>query len=241
MPDLRASLDRFVRHVALAVQASTRLRPGAVAGAPDADSLRASLAHLPAAGWLVGAAACLAFALAALPLQGNPWAAAVAAVVATVVALLLTGARNEAGLLRAFDAAGSGAGTGLVVLVLVLVARIVLLAALAAAAETAVIAALFAAHVVSRLSPLAVAHGLAADGGGFATLRVAALWCVVPLLLMMPAGGVACALLALVAAAVACWAMLAFCRRTAGAAADQAAAVQQVSELAFLFGAALGA
>ena len=243
MPALAETLNRFVRHVALAVQASTRIRTGALApGAePDGDSVQASLAHLPAAGWLVGAAACLVFALVALPLMDNPWNGAVSAIAAVCVALVLTGGRGEAGLLRAFDAAQPAQGIGTLALVLVTVARIVLLAALAAAAAPAVIASLFAAHVVSRLAPLVVAHFLSSDASGGGTLRVAALWCVIPLLLVIPAGGVACAVVALLATGAACWGMQRFCRRVPAAAADQAGGVQVVAEVAFLFGAALGA
>lgn len=240
MPAVRDQLNVFARRVALAVQASTRVRADSLAAdASDPVDTQASLAHLPAAGWLVGLAACLAFALVAVLLPGNPWGPAVAAIAAILVSLWLTRGRNEAGLLRAFEAMQPGQGFGTVALVVVLVARIALLAAIAGAAEPAVMASLLAAPVVSRLAPLVVGHGLA--GGGAGTIRVAVLWCVIPLLLMVPAGGLACPVLALIAAGVACWAMLRFCRRHAGGAADHAAAAQQVTEVAFLFGAALGA
>jgi adenosylcobinamide-GDP ribazoletransferase len=72
-------------------------------------------------------------------------------------------------------------------------------------------------------------------------VRVAALWCLVPLALMLLAESVAFLALALLAAAVAWIALLRFFRRQPGGFDDaRAAALQQACEVAFYLGASLG-
>jgi adenosylcobinamide-GDP ribazoletransferase len=126
-----------------------------------------------------------------------------------------------------------------VTLVLVLAGKLALLAAIASVSEAGIMAALLAGHVVSRVAPLALARGLGgrADPGA---LSVAALWCAIPLALMLLADGVAFTLLPVLLAGLACYGMLLWCRRRAHDAGDLAA-VQQVCELAFYLGAAIGA
>src|SRR5690606_38366254 len=116
------------------------------------------------------------------------WTPLVAAVACTMATAILTGALHEGALLRLADATGAGHGT--LALVLVLAAKFALLAALADASEPAVITALLAAHVVSRFL-LVVAHWAASPDSDTRSLRVGALWCIVPLLLLVPAEGVA--------------------------------------------------
>lgn len=232
---MRDSLRSFGLHFSLALHRATRLRlPDSLAPPPEADTdmLRASAVHLPGAGWVVGMAACLAFALVALALRGNPWAPAVAAVGSMMATLYLTRAQQE----RALAAA-----TEPLVLHLVLAGKITLLAAIAAQSESGVIGVLFAAPVVSRAASLLVAHWLEAEKWHEpARLRTGGLWMVVPLLLLILAAGVACAVAALVVTAAATVAMYRYCReRELDAAGGPLGAVQQVCELAFCFGAAI--
>ena len=110
----REQLDLF----ALALRRATVLELPAAAEA-DAETLHASDAHLPGAGWIVGIAAGLSFALLGLLLRSSPWGAAVAALAATTVAVALTRGSGETALYRTAErlhapgAAGrSGSGRG---------------------------------------------------------------------------------------------------------------------------------
>lgn len=243
MAALRDTLNLFARRFALALQQSTRVRLGGAWGAaPEADpaALRASDAHLPGTGWIVGLAACFSFALVALALRGSPWAPATAAVGSILVTLLMTGARCESSLFRSAEQGDEGhaSGRGTMALVLLLLAKVMLLASLATIAESRVMAALFAAHVVSRVAQPVIRQRL--EGAReLRTLRIAALWSAVPLLLMIPAGGPAFLLIALLASVLAGYAMLRFAQRSGST--DAVAASQPVCELAFYLGAAVGA
>lgn len=241
MADFRDTLNLFARRFALALQNSTRVRAAGLepAPAPEADLVRASHAHLPGVGALVGIAACLAFAVVSLAVGDTLWTPLVAAVACTMATVALTGALHESALARVAEA--TGAGHGALALVLLLAAKFALLAALADVSEPAVITALLAAHVVSRFM-LVVAHWAASTDSDTRGLGVGALWCAVPLVLLVPAGGVAFLLLPLVFAGLACFAFLRWCRgRGELPAADRPGAVQQVCELAFYFGAAVAA
>jgi adenosylcobinamide-GDP ribazoletransferase len=247
---LRDSFALFQRDFVLALRRFTRLPAGSVDIDPTATepSTPALLMHLPGVGWLVGITACLVFALVSLPLRDNPWSVAVAAVASTFATVLLTGALHESALYRAGDAlearlpgAPASAGFGPLVLLLVLAAKFVLLAALAAASEAAVMATLFAAHVASRFVPVAVAHWTTPADVDRRALRTAALWPIVPLALMAAAGGPALLLVPLVVAALAVYALLRFLRRRGTAFDDTVVGtVQQVCELAFYLGAVMG-
>jgi adenosylcobinamide-GDP ribazoletransferase len=248
---LRDTLNLFARRFVLALQTSTRVRAtGGLAppAAPEADLLHASTAHVPGAGWLVGIAACLAFAVVSLALRDNPWGPAVAAVACTIATVILTGAIYEGALFRIAGSlegqpagAAAASGTGVLALVLLLPAKFALLAALASASEPAVMAALFAGHVVSRFA-LVVTHWAGSTDADTRSLRVGALWCVVPLLLMVPAGGLAFLLLPLAFGSLAAFGVLRFLRSQPEApAAERPGVVQQVAEVAFYFGAAIAA
>jgi hypothetical protein len=56
---------------------------------------RASAAHYPAVGWLVGFAGCAAFALVGLALPPSPFATLAAAAASTAVTVLLRGPRTN--------------------------------------------------------------------------------------------------------------------------------------------------
>jgi hypothetical protein len=101
MAAVRESLTLLCSPVRPRASALTRLRFGGAWAPPadaDPDALRASDAHLPGAGWIVGLAGCLSFAVVALLLRGNPWGPAVAAIASIVATLLMTGAQAESAL-----------------------------------------------------------------------------------------------------------------------------------------------
>jgi adenosylcobinamide-GDP ribazoletransferase len=243
---LRPAFDQFVGDFTAALRRFTRLpSPAAQAGSASDDS--ASLAHVPGVGWLVGMAACLVFALVSVLLRGNPWSPAVAAVFSTLATVMLTGALHEGALFRTADRleAGpdaTGSALGVIASLLLIAGKLALLAALAAASEAAVMASLFAAHVVSRYLPLVVAHRLAPGAIDPRALGLSALWCLVPLSLMVAVGGAAFLGIALVGGVLAAFAMLHFLRRR-GTGFDDGVlgAVQQVCEAAFYLGAAVAA
>lgn len=260
-----------LRHYLLAVQFFTRLPvTGALArwvGFSPA-MLRASAAHFPGVGWLVGLAACLAFAATLLLLPATPGTPLAAAVACTIATALLTGAFHEDGLADLADGLG-GSGDrlraleimkdsrigsfGAVALALALLLKVALLAVLAAVSPAAVLAALLAGHVVSRFWPLVIVRTLpyVADAAGTKSkpladsidgtaLGIAAGWCVVPLALAWLAAGAGMVLGALFASALALAAMHRLLwRRLQGFTGDALGATQQVCEAAFYLGAAV--
>jgi len=240
MPALREHLNL----VAMALHRATVLRIGASLDA-DEETVRASDAHLPAAGWVVGLAGCLAFALVGSVLRASAWGALLAAVVATIVTATLTRGRAETALFRTAErlqglAAPGQSGSGALVLVLVLAAKFALLATLASLSEPAVIATLFAAHVVSRLAPLLLARSLGGDVPPHA-VQIGSAWCLVPLVLLLLVAGVSAVLVAVLAAVLACYGVWRLARVQAEPVdRDLLAASQQVCELAFYLGAAIG-
>jgi len=205
----------------------------------------------PVVGALIGAIGAVIFVLASaigLP----PWAAALLAVAATVLA---TGALHEDGLADVADGFGGGLapddklsimrdsriGTyGTLALILSVALRA---AALAAIAEPlAAAAALVAAHAgaraclpaVMRGVPLARADGLAAEAGmpEAATVGTAIGLAGLVALVML---GVGTAVLAVIAAAAAAAAMAALARRQIGGySGDVLGAIQQLAEIAIL-------
>ena len=171
---------QFIRHFLLAVQFFTRIPiTGKLAdwvGFSPA-MLRASAAHFPAVGILVGAVAAGVYALLATLLPDTPFAPLVAAVLSTVVTALLTGGFHEDGLADVADGLGGSydkaraleimkdsrvGAFGAMALALALLAKVALLALLGGvdgAPEALdekpftagyVCSALFAGHVVSR-------------------------------------------------------------------------------------------
>ena len=162
----------FIRHYLLAVQFFTRLpvtgRLAAWVGFSPV-LLRASAAHFPGVGWLVGGlvAAFSALLLAALPDGG--YSPLVVAVWGTALGVLITGAFHEDGLADVADGLGgtqdreraliimkdSRVGAfGAIAVVLVLLAKVSVLALLGSVSALVLCPALFLAHVVSRTWPL---------------------------------------------------------------------------------------
>lgn len=167
-------MTRAIRHFLLALQFFTRIpvtgRLAAWVGYSPA-MLRASAAHYPGVGWVVGAVASATFGVVLLLVPDGSAAVWVAAVLGTVASVLLTGAFHEDGLADTADGLGGGLtreraldimkdsriGTyGTMALVLGLLAKVSMLALLAEASPRLAVLALLGAHVVSRLTPMFV-------------------------------------------------------------------------------------
>ncbi|MFI5447360.1 adenosylcobinamide-GDP ribazoletransferase [Polaromonas sp. UC242_47] len=179
-------MSQFLRHYLLAVQFFTRIPvTGRLANwvGYSPTMLRASAAHFPGIGWLVGAAAAGVYLLLLALLPSTVFTPLVAATLSTVTSVLLTGAFHEDGLADVADGLGGSqdpqraleimkdsrvGAFGALALVLVLACKLALLALLGAAesdlsgADEAeeliqgwlVAGGLFTAHVVSRGLPL---------------------------------------------------------------------------------------
>ena len=270
MPAARRAAD-FLRHYLLAVQFFTRLPvtgPLAQWVGFSPAMLRASAAHFPGVGWLVGLSACLAFALLSHALPATATTHLAAAVGCTVVTVWLTGAFHEDGLADLADGLGGSADRtraleimkdsrlgsyGTLALVLALALKAALLSVLAGVSPTAALAALLAAHVVSRFWPLLVIRTLPhiGDDGGSkskpladriapAALAVAGAWCLVPLGIAGVVQGPGFVAAGVGASALAWAAMRRLLhRRLQGFTGDGLGATQQLCELAFYLGAAL--
>lgn len=182
-------LSGFARHYLLAVQFFTRIpvtgRLALWVGFSPA-LLRASAAHFPGVGLLVGAvsAAVLAALLALLPDAAmSPFSPLIAAALSTVVSVMLTGGFHEDGLADVADGLGGSSGReraldimkdsrvgafGALALGLSLLCKVALLALLSALSDAPALwqaasfegryacAALLAGHTVSRGLPLAL-------------------------------------------------------------------------------------
>ena len=176
----------FIRHTLLALQFFTRIpvtgRLAAWVGYSP-DLMRASTAHFPGVGWLVGGLAAVSFAGLRVLLPDVVGAALVAAVVSTGLTVFLTGALHEDGLADVADGLGgthdrvraleimkdSRVGAfGVLALVLALLMKVALLSLLDSLDIGLVCAALLAAHVSSRAWPLLLIRLLpyVGDAGG---------------------------------------------------------------------------
>ena len=169
----------FIRHFLIAIQFFTRIpidgRLAHWVGFSPA-MLRASAAHFPGVGWVIGGLTALVFwgLVQVLPVQpAAPW---LAAVLSTAFSVWLTGAFHEDGLADTADGLGGSVSReraldimkdsrigsyGAIALVLALITKVLLLGQLVQAAGAQQAAwALFAAHVSSRLMPLFVIRTL---------------------------------------------------------------------------------
>ena len=169
----------FIRHFLLALQFFTRIpvtgRLADWVGFSPA-MLRASAAHFPGVGWIVGGLTAVVFGAVWWALPAQPAAPWVAAVLSTVFSVMLTGAFHEDGLADLADGLGGAAereraleimkdsrigSFGAIALVLALLAKVALLALIAQSGGAGVaVLALFAGHVSSRLMPLFIIHTL---------------------------------------------------------------------------------
>lgn len=261
----------WLRHYLLALQFFTRVPvTGRVAdwvGFSPA-MLRASAAHFPGIGLLVGllAAGVAWLLLATLPPVG--FAPLVTAAFATISTVLATGALHEDGLADTADGLGGSADRlralaimkdsrtgafGALALGLALLAKVALLALLGAADVRALCAALVLAHVLSRAWPLVVMRVLPyvgeADGSkakpmaeavSSGALAVAAAWTGAVLGAIAWLQGVPFVLAPLLLSALALAALWRlFARRLQGFTGDCLGATQQVCEIACYLGIAL--
>ena len=264
-------MTAFVRHYLLAVQFFTRIaiagRLGAWVGFSPA-MLRASAAHFPGIGWLVGAATAVftALLLALLPDVGT--SALVAAALGTVLSVLLTGAFHEDGLADVADGLGGSmeraralqimkdsrvGAFGALALVLVILTKVSLLALIGSADAQLMLWGLFGAHVVSRGYPLllvrAMPHVGDADGSkskpladqiSLGSLLAASVWVVAALAVLAWVGLAWQMGVAMLVSGVAwLWMWRLFWRRLRGFTGDCLGATQQVCEVAFYLGLAL--
>lgn len=261
-----------LRHYLLALQFFTRVpitgRLAAWVGFSP-QMLRASAAHFPGVGWLVGACGAVVFALVHLGLPGAAGALA-AAVLSTAATVWMTGGFHEDGLADTADGLGGSAeraraleimkdsrvgSYGVLALLLALGAKCALLAVLAGHSPAAVLTALLAAHVLSRLAPLALIRLLPhvgdaaqskskplADAIDTRALAVGALWALPALVLLGAVHGVPRTLAAvLLGAAATAWVGRWLWRRLRGFTGDGLGAAQQFSEIALYFALAWGA
>jgi adenosylcobinamide-GDP ribazoletransferase len=261
-----------IRHFLLALQFFTRVPvtgPLAAWVGFSPQMLRASAAHLPGIGWLVGAVAALVFAGAGWGLPGVA-GALVAAVLSTIATVMLTGAFHEDGLADVADGLGGSANReraleimkdsrigafGAVALVLALGLKFALLAALAGRGLQAAAVAIVGAHVLSRLMPLFLIRWLPYVGDSGATksqpladaispgaLAVAVVWTLPAVALLLAAHDAVHVVAAVLAALLAAgWMARLFMRRLQGFTGDGLGATQQVCELAIYFALAWGA
>ena len=247
-----------LRHFLLALQFFTRIpvtgRLAHWVGYSPA-MLRASAAHLPGVGWVVGAvgAAVLSGALCV-------WPPSVAALLCTIATVLLTGAFHEDGLADVADGLGGSQNReraleimkdsrigafGALALVLALGLKLALLVVLAGQGAGAVCVAVVVAHVLSRFAPLTLMRWLPyvgaqdskakpmADAVSAGALAVAVLWSAPALVLLFVVSGWLHGLVAVAAIVLATWGMAQwFRRRLGGFTGDCLGATQQVVELA---------
>ncbi|PQA78238.1 adenosylcobinamide-GDP ribazoletransferase [Rhodoferax sp. TS-BS-61-7] len=209
-------MAQFLRHYLLSLQFFTRVpvtgRLADWVGFSPA-MLRASAAHLPGVGWLVGGVVALGTWLLLALLPASPFAPLVTAVLGTVLSVLMTGAFHEDGLADVADGLGgtlsreraleimkdSRVGAfGAIAVVLALLAKVSLLALLGSLHGAVLCVALFTGHVLSRFWPLLTIRLLPhvgdvagskskplADQISLGSLWVAVLWSFVALALVV--------------------------------------------------------
>jgi len=183
-------MARFIRNYLLAVQFFTRIPvTGRLAQwvGYSPEMLRASAAHFPGIGVLIGGAAAGCFALLLVALPDTAFTALVAAALSTVVTVWLTGGFHEDGLADVADGLGGSydrdraleimkdsrvGAFGAMALVLALLCKVALLALLGSVEVLAdaeatpafgggyVCAALWLGHIVSRTLPLVMIRQL---------------------------------------------------------------------------------
>ena len=229
-----------LRHFLLALQFFTRVpvtgRLAAWAGFSPA-LLRASAAHFPGVGLLVGLVAAAVYGALFLALPLSPWKPAVAAALSTVATVLLTGGFHEDGLSDLADGLGGSysreraleimkdsrvGAFGAMALTLALLTKLALLALLGTQGLALALAALVAAHVASRTWPLLTIAALPhvgdtatskskplADRLSPGALLTGLVWCVLALLgLVVPWPDLAAPLLAGLLASGLGWAVV---------------------------------
>ncbi|WP_233259643.1 adenosylcobinamide-GDP ribazoletransferase [Ramlibacter sp. WS9] len=260
-----------VRAMVLALQYFTRVpMPRRVLDWTGFDETlqRASLAHFPGAGWVVGIVGAGFYAAMLLLLPPSSFAHMAAAVVSTIATVLLTGALHEDGLADTADGLAAGSAqqalevmkdsrlgpSGALAVILALLAKIFLLSSVGIGAGwVAAIAALMGGHVVSRGLSLGIVATLVHVGHaatskslpvarqiGRRGLLAAAIWCVAAWMCTAVLVSTAAAAVALILSLIALWGVrLLLARRLAGFTGDCLGATQQLCEIAFYLGMAV--
>ena len=208
-------MTQFIRHYLLAIQFFTRIpvtgRLADWVGFSPA-MLRASAAHFPGVGWLVGALVAGFTALLQAGLPESGFSPLVVAVWGTAFGVLITGAFHEDGLADVADGLGGTqdrdralvimkdtrvGAFGAIAVVLVLLAKVSVLALLGSVSSLVLCPALFMAHVVSRTWPLLLIRLMPhvgdvagskskplADQISWGSLLAAFIWCLMALALV---------------------------------------------------------
>lgn len=265
-------MPQFIRHYLLAIQFFTRIpvtgRLAAWVGYSPA-MLRASAAHFPGVGVLIGA---LVAGLTLLLLVFLPESALlsplVAAVLGTVFSVMLTGAFHEDGLADVADGLGGSQNReraleimkdsrvgafGAIAMVLILLTKVSLLALIGSVNPEVMVIGIFVAHVASRTFPLLLIRLLPhvgdlagskskplADQISGLSLLIAFIWLIVALAGVYIAYDAIYLVVSMLAASIACLYMWRlFARRLQGFTGDCLGATQQVCEVAFYLGLAL--
>ena len=165
-------MSQFVRHYLLAIQFFTRIPvTGRLADWVGFSSamLRASAGHFPGVGVVVGTLVAGLSAALLVYLPPGPFAPLVAAVLGTVLSVMVTGGFHEDGLADVADGLGGSSDReralvimkdsrvgafGVLAVVLALLAKVSLLALIGSVSPRWMVLGIFAAHVVSRTWPL---------------------------------------------------------------------------------------
>lgn len=201
-------MSQFLRHYLLAIQFFTRIpvtgRLADWVGFSPA-LLRASAAHFPGVGVVVGALVAALSGLLLAYLPPSPFAPLVAAVLGTVFSVMVTGGFHEDGLADVADGLGGSSDReralvimkdsrvgafGVLALALALLAKVALLALIGSVSTRWMLLGIFAAHVVSRTWPLLLIRLMPhvgdaagskskplADQIAVASLAAAGVWC----------------------------------------------------------------
>ncbi len=261
----------FVRHYLLALQFFTRIPvTGQLAqwvGYSPA-MLRASAAHFPGVGWLVGALVAGMSALMLMALPTSVFRPLVVAVLGTALSVWITGAFHEDGLADVADGLGGSpererallimkdsrvGAFGVLAVVLMLLAKVSLLALIGSVSALAMCMGQFAAHVVSRMLPLVLIRTMPhvgdtatskskplADQISTSSLMIALIWSIGALALVYYACDDINIVASVLGATLALlWMWRLFWRRLRGFTGDCLGATQQACELAFYLGLAL--
>ena len=199
---------RFVRHFLLAIQFFTRIPvTGRLADWVGFSPVmfRASAAHFPGVGVLIGTLVAGQTAILLGLLPPGPFAPLVGAVMGTVLSVMVTGGFHEDGLADVADGLGGSSDRdralvimkdsrvgafGVLAVVLALLAKVALLALIGSVSPRWMLAGIFAAHVVSRACVLLLIRLMPhvgdaagskskplADQISGRSLAVAAVWC----------------------------------------------------------------
>jgi len=164
----------FVRNYLLAIQFFTRVpvtgRLAAWVGYSP-QMLRASAAHFPGVGWLVGLLVAALSGALLLGLPAGGFAPLIVATLGTAFSILLTGAFHEDGLADVADGLGGSyqreraleimkdsrvGAFGAIAIVTALLVKVALVAQLASMGVAVLCCMVFLAHVVSRTWPLLI-------------------------------------------------------------------------------------